>query len=1549
MKKYLISIIGLLLCLVSLNKSYAFQENLKLNISPPSNGRENKSDDIVFLKGIDPSIVPAFSTDAFFNGTYSIGPTGDFATFNAALSAVMIAGVDGPVVFNVAPGVYTEQLTITQILGASAINTITFQSTSGNYSDVVLQYAATGTADNFIIKLDGADYFYFNNMTIQATGTSFGNVLVLGNVATYNVFNGNRIIGVVAASNITDLAVIYSASGSNSADSVNTFSNNIIENGSYGMFYSGTSTSVLEKATIIYQNHFLNQYTSGISIYNQEDTFIGNNFFTTNTSSTNYKALYIYQCYNNLRVTCNKIELINGGFGIYTFYCYASLGNESTIDNNMISIGGTNESYGILITSSSFQNIYFNSINLYADNANIKALYVNGGSSIILVDNNFAYTGMNITGYAIYTSSTTAIISSHNNNLYSNGTNLGYWGANKASLVAYQVASGMEQHSISINPPFVSQTDLHTNQFSFCHAGCPITGITNDFDGDTRDVFFPCIGADEVQSGVTVDAGMFSIDPPVSPATPGAHDFYAKIINCGQDTLTSVSINWDINGTPCPTYYWSGLLATGDTSTNILIGSAIIHLGGDFIKIWTSMPNGVADVLNSNDTLTTNVTATCGPMSGNYTIGVGNFDFQTFNTALYGLTHCGVNGHIVFDVADGSYEEQLTIPSVAGVGPGSTVTFQSASGNSDNVILYFAATNTATNYVLKLNGTDYFRFRNMTIQTTTLLIESMVILMTNNADHNEFTGNKILANFFTSIPTSAIYSPNGSCDFNRFINNKIDGGAYTVFFTGISGSYLHNNEFIGNEITGYNEWGLYIGYNDSVIVRGNSFSNSPASKGSSNLYLTQCINGCRVENNKICCTAGNFRGIEIGGCNGTASEPLIVANNMITYTNNDSCSNTAYGIYLIGNYINIFNNSVYISSCFFNPTFENSAFYYYSGSNIRLLNNIFVKNGDGFAYYAYTPSGIIQSDYNLLLSTGAFLAHWNGDKIDLSTLQAASGFETNSISFDPVFHSQTDLHINSPGANNTGISITEITEDFDGEPRDISTPDIGADEFTPEQNDIAIIDFQSPGNAFSVTGSLDTVCVTVRNIGTDTVYSFNISYKYDSMPPVNATWNGTLPHGQTIVYSFPVFFTRANGHVPLCVYTEMTGDADPLNDTLVMNCISIQLLSLPYCDNFESNDIWGTYESNAIWEYGIPASLMIDSAYSPDHCWKTNLEGYYLPSHCDNLYTPFFDFSQVTDATLDFWHWYQTTTDNDGCNIQYSIDGGTTWVTLGHLSDPDGINWYNDNFYTPGLGSNNYWTGSSNTWIHSNYDLGAIPAIMYAQSPVQFKMQFNATSLTDNLDGWAIDDFCINSTQASNDAGVINILNPSGPTGAGANVMVQVALKNFGADTLFSFPVAYNINGGALTQQLWTGLLIPGDTVNFAFSVPYTSPNGNYQLCAKTMLPSDAYSANDQICIYPESIIVGIENNSLQDFSLFQNTPNPASNITSIAYKLPFAGEITFVVRDIVGRTIMIKTLEAFAGLNNIELDFSDIRNGVYFYTLEFEGRSITKKMFVSK
>ena len=81
---------------------------------------------------------------------------------------------------------------------------------------------------------------------------------------------------------------------------------------------------------------------------------------------------------------------------------------------------------------------------------------------------------------------------------------------------------------------------------------------------------------------------------------------------------------------------------------------------------------------------------------------------------------------------------------------------------------------------------------------------------------------------------------------------------------------------------------------------------------------------------------------------------------------------------------------------------------------------------------------------------------------------------------------------------------------------------------------------------------------------------------------------------------------------------------------------------------------------------------------------------------------------------------------------------------------------------------------------------------------------------------------------------------------------------------------------------------------------------------------------------------------------LLQNTPNPVIDEATIHFILASAGPATLTLRDVAGRVLSTRKVEAIAGLNRLELtNFTTA--GVITYTLTAGEFSATKKMVVVK
>ncbi len=85
-------------------------------------------------------------------------------------------------------------------------------------------------------------------------------------------------------------------------------------------------------------------------------------------------------------------------------------------------------------------------------------------------------------------------------------------------------------------------------------------------------------------------------------------------------------------------------------------------------------------------------------------------------------------------------------------------------------------------------------------------------------------------------------------------------------------------------------------------------------------------------------------------------------------------------------------------------------------------------------------------------------------------------------------------------------------------------------------------------------------------------------------------------------------------------------------------------------------------------------------------------------------------------------------------------------------------------------------------------------------------------------------------------------------------------------------------------------------------------------------------------------------------YSLSQNYPNPFNPATNIGFRIANFGFVSLKVYDVLGREVAsLVNEEKPAGEYEVEFDASGLSSGIYFYKLQTENYSLTKKMIYLK
>ncbi len=110
--------------------------------------------------------------------------------------------------------------------------------------------------------------------------------------------------------------------------------------------------------------------------------------------------------------------------------------------------------------------------------------------------------------------------------------------------------------------------------------------------------------------------------------------------------------------------------------------------------------------------------------------------------------------------------------------------------------------------------------------------------------------------------------------------------------------------------------------------------------------------------------------------------------------------------------------------------------------------------------------------------------------------------------------------------------------------------------------------------------------------------------------------------------------------------------------------------------------------------------------------------------------------------------------------------------------------------------------------------------------------------------------------------------------------------------------------------------------------------------------PAEAYLKNIN-AVSPVELVFK-SNNSIADFELYQNRPNPFDGETMISFTLPSAGKADISLYTIDGKVVKSLTGEFLKGYNEITIDRTQLPvSGVLYYQLHTEFGTKTKRMIV--
>lgn len=807
-------------------------------------------------------------------------------------------------------------------------------------------------------------------------------------------------------------------------------------------------------------------------------------------------GIYIANSGVNLVVNANTINNLSGGYGIYVTTTIGSPFQRNVISNNMIQIGElTNTTYGIYLTSVGQFAVAHNAVNVTSGSATATCIYLSStnGATYNTVDVINNISSNQNQGYVIYLNDGGASVTSNilqpvnwkiDNNCYYGLATYPYRSNNfiSGTLQNYQTATaiGLDSFSLVMNPVFVSSTNLRTTALPLNNVGRINTWVTTDIDGQLRGAM-PDIGVNEFNPPLN-DAGVVGFVLPKAPQDTGYTDVRVLIRNFGAGAITSTDVTYTDGVTTHTTTYTGNLPSNGlDTVTfNQTSGAGATnqqyhYMGNSLVfKAYTSNPNVSTDAEPLNDTLRLNV---CRALSGVYTInpvGSGLTNFTSFTAAIAALNCGGVLGPVEFNVASGTYTEQIDLGIIPGASAANWIKFKSATQNRNDVILTFAPTTAITNYTVAYSGTNYVYFEYLTIRNTSATfgrVLSFGISGSRYASNNGIRECNIVGAVVTTTAdaNSLIFAAGGTHVQNIAISKcSLQNGSSAINFGGqnVINQYSDGLVIDSNTITGTYYYGIMLASRSNTKIRNNNILMGTAANYG--IYITSGSNAMEISRNTVNTPLGYALYISTFNYYGELFSGRVFNNSFVV------SSSATSGIYCTNvSNIRIYNNSVNIQST---STTLTQGGLYISGSSgaapVVNASQIYVYNNAIFSATlpalslgnAAAISALVFNDHNVYSNTGTVLVYINGSSIasaNFATVKGAInglndqnsyytpaiGF-TSNVNLTPLATNSSTWVLNGRGYHDFGLN-SDIAGNFRSEAVSTGAPDIGAYEFTP--------------------------------------------------------------------------------------------------------------------------------------------------------------------------------------------------------------------------------------------------------------------------------------------------------------------------------------------------------------------------------------------------------------------------------------------------------------------------------------------------------------------
>ncbi len=684
------------------------------------------------------------------------------------------------------------------------------------------------------------------------------------------------------------------------------------------------------------------------------------------------------------------------------------------------------------------------------------------------------------------------------NGRYMNGATLQYW--NGGWVTAHQFSNLTLQCINSVKFNRIKSTKFR------------LTAFKVDAGGQQSNINFREFEIIESPE-FNFDAGVSGLLKPGIPVCSGLSNAVTAVVtNFGTKDLDSCIVNWKVNDSLQVPLKFNKLLKPNQFDSISLTYFQTFSFG-DTVEFWTSMPNGVLDSNDVNDSLYNELIA---GLKGTYAVGgPGSPDYSTLDSAIMDLNKRGVCANVTFELYDTTHMANTPIYSFYSSSPTRVVTFKSKGGDKTLCSIYDVSTNSVNNYALQFKGGSNIVVKNLSITNASNGSYSGVISLEQNSGNITFDNCNISSKYSGgSTNACLVYSgPKDRVSGISFNNCEFEGGSWAAHLEGDKGALHSNINFTKSKFKNNNRSSIWLMYVDGSKISQNTMESNSKFAGVAAIRVDETAGYVEIYGNYIKRQAvWPAYGALVKNSSGTSNKQNLFSTNSFSIGDTLSAPGEAKRGIALDNvgFFNVVSNSVSMKS----NNINSNAFMVINSSGNTILNNVFANmSATGNAVLVSGLGSVLKMDKNLLYSLGNIGTFSGSNQQSLSSWQSNTGFDANSVSDNPIFRSDNDLKMCSKLADNIGQSFGLVV-DFDGNLRDPKSPDPGAFEYSAISglnvadqrvckgdtasffvakgaNDIVIWNHQDSSQTFNTT-SVGTYSLTALGVcGADTAL-FNV-------------------------------------------------------------------------------------------------------------------------------------------------------------------------------------------------------------------------------------------------------------------------------------------------------------------------------------------------------------------------------------------------------------------------------------------------------------------------